>query len=117
VHIDVKAFPTGTHDLSSALQWHVLNALTPETENTTYYFWAMPRFFSQNDPDMDVSLHGAVTKTFHEDVAMLEAQQEALLERSLDYRTIATVADAGPTRAHGIVNRLMREEAAAAAQT
>ena len=117
VHIDVKAFPAGTHDLSNALQWHVLNALTPETENSTHYFWAMPRFFSQNDPDMDAMLHGAVTKTFHEDVWILEAQQQALIDRSLDYRTIATEADAGPTRARGIINRLIREEQAKAAQT
>jgi Vanillate O-demethylase oxygenase C-terminal domain len=76
----------------------------------------MPRFFSQNDADMDKMLHGAITKTSHEDIAILEAQQEAVVERSLDYRTIATAADAGPTRARGIVQRLMREEQVAVGQ-
>jgi phenylpropionate dioxygenase-like ring-hydroxylating dioxygenase large terminal subunit len=113
VHIDVKAIPAGTNDLSNALQWHVLNALTPETEGSTHYFWALPRFFSQGDPEMDKMLHGAIIKTFNEDFEMLEAQQELLKDRSLDHRTIATAADAGPTRARGIVQRLMREEEAA----
>ena len=54
----------------------------------------------------------AVVKTFTEDIEMLEAQQKLTADRSLDYRTIATPADAGPTRARGIVLRLLREEKA-----
>ena len=41
---------------------------------------------------------------------MLEAQQLVVDERSLDERSLLTMADAGPTRARGIIARLLREE-------
>jgi len=110
VSITVRATPAGTNDLTNALRWQVLNALTPETDRTTHYFWGMPRQFLIEDREMDEMLEAAIVRTFNEDKAMIEAQQLVLDERSLDERSLLTVADAGPTRARGIIGRLMREQ-------
>src|SRR6185437_7759479 len=110
ITITVRATPAGTNDLSQALQWQVLNALTPETDTTTHYFWGLPRQFLIEDREMDAMLEAAITRTFIEDQAMLEAQQVVTQERSLDERSLLTLADAGPTRARGVIARLMREE-------
>jgi vanillate O-demethylase monooxygenase subunit len=110
ITITVRATPAGTNDLSQALQWQVLNALTPETDSTTHYFWGLPRQFLIEDREMDAMLEAAITRTFIEDQAMLEAQQVVIQERSLDERSLLTLADAGPTRARGVIARLMREE-------
>ena len=115
ITITVRATPAGTNDLGQALQWQVLNALTPETESSTHYFWGLPRQFLQDDREVDRMLDTAIVKTFNEDRAMLEAQQLVLAERALDTRTLATHADAGPSRARSIIARLMRDEGAGAA--
>jgi phenylpropionate dioxygenase-like ring-hydroxylating dioxygenase large terminal subunit len=114
ITITVRATPAGTNDLSQALQWQVLNALTPETERSSHYFWGLPRHFLIEDRDIDQMLETAIVRTFNEDRAMLEAQQLVLAERSLDDRTLSTHADAGPSRARSIIARLLREERAAA---
>lgn len=110
IDIHVRATPAGTDDLSQALEWHVLNALTPETERSTHYFWGLPRRFSYGDAEMDAMLEAQILRTFGEDQAMLEAQQQVLEVHSLDERTLATLPDAGPSRARSIVSRLLREE-------
>jgi len=113
VSITVQATPAGTNDVSQALRWQVLNALTPETERTTHYFWGLPRQFLVEDRAVDGMLEEAVVRTFNEDRAMLEAQQQVLEERSLDSRTLLTLADAGPGRARSVIARLLRAEQAA----
>ncbi|HXP30214.1 MAG TPA: aromatic ring-hydroxylating dioxygenase subunit alpha [Stellaceae bacterium] len=115
ITIDVRATPAGTNDMSAALQWQVLNALTPETERSTHYFWGLPRHFAQDDHELDDLLERAIVKTFNEDRGMLEAQQQVLEEHALDERTLLADCDAGPSRARSIIARLMREEAAARA--
>ena len=110
VAIDVCATPAGANDRRDALEWRVLNALTPETESTTHYFWGMPRHFALEDRELDTMLERAIVKTFNEDREMLEAQQVTLEEASLDQRSLMTDADAGPSRARSVIARLLREE-------
>ena len=110
VAMTVRATPAGTNDLSQALQWQALHALTPETERTTHYFWGLPRQFLIEDRETDAMLEAAVVRTLDEDKAMLEAQQLVVDERSLDERSLLTLADAGPTRARHVIGRLLREE-------
>jgi phenylpropionate dioxygenase-like ring-hydroxylating dioxygenase large terminal subunit len=116
IDIDVRATPVGTNDPAAALHWHVLNALTPETESSTFYFWGLPRHFAPDDREMDTMLERAIIKTFKEDQEMLEAQQQILEERSLEERTILANCDAGASRARSIVARLARAEQVAPAQ-
>src|SRR5665213_1953561 len=90
ITITVRATPTGTNDLAQMLQWQVLNALTPETEHSTHYFWGLPRQFLQDDREVDKMLDTAIVRTFNEDRAMLEAQQQVLEVCSLEERSLLT---------------------------
>ena len=112
VRINVRAEPTGTNDPSKTLEWWVLNALTPETESSTHYFWAMPRNFCVDDRDMDKALLKGATNTFLEDKDMIESQQETLNRRSLDSVSLVISADSGVVRARRIVERLVTAQSA-----
>src|SRR5258708_946008 len=111
ININVRATPAGSNDLSQALEWRGPQAPVPATPRTTHYFWGLPRHFCPDDREMDAMLDTAIVRTFREDQAMLEVQEEILEERSLDTRTLATRVDAGPSRARSIIARLGRDEA------
>ncbi len=56
-------------------EFYNLNAITPETENSTWYFYAHSRNFAQEDPDMDEEFRRELRGAFQEDVDILSAQQ------------------------------------------
>jgi phenylpropionate dioxygenase-like ring-hydroxylating dioxygenase large terminal subunit len=55
-----------------------LSAPTPETLRTTHYFFAFSRAFALDDPAVEEIFSKRFVEVFHEDVAVLEAQQRAL---------------------------------------
>ena len=55
-----------------------LNAPTPETENSTFYFFGHARDFALGDQDVSGNLFKMVSQTFDEDVVILEAQQKRI---------------------------------------
>lgn len=110
VIIEVSAVATGTNDKEHGLVWWVLNALTPETERTTHYFWGLPRRFKQDDPEITEMLRAGVTRTFEEDRAMLEAQQLNIDRVPLEQRTLYTRSDQAPARARSIIAAMIERE-------
>ena len=66
------------HDLdtsNNALEYMVLNGITPAKEKSTHHFWAVNRNFAIDDQKMSKSFYDQSLKTFIEDVEILEAQQ------------------------------------------
>lgn len=63
---------------SHRVRMRILNAITPETETTTHYFWATPRDFALESPEMDALLKTSFHNTVMEDVAMIEDQQKTI---------------------------------------
>jgi vanillate O-demethylase monooxygenase subunit len=114
VIIEVWAVPAGTKDKSKGLVWWVINSLTPETDRSTHYFWALPRHFKQDDQEMTEMLRAGIMKTFTEDRAMIEAQQKILDRVPLEARTVYTKADQAPARARQIVADMVTREQQAA---
>ncbi|MSQ71631.1 MAG: aromatic ring-hydroxylating dioxygenase subunit alpha [Betaproteobacteria bacterium] len=112
VIIEVRAVATGTDDREHGLAWWVLNALTPETNRSTHYFWGLPRSFKQDDAELTELLRAGVTQTFAEDRDMLEGQQRILDRVPLETRTVYTASDQAPTRARSIVAAILAREAA-----
>ena len=55
-----------------------LNAPTPETETSTYYFFGHARDFAIGDKKVSEDLFRMVSQTFDEDVVILESQQKML---------------------------------------
>ena len=56
-------------------EFYNLNAITPETETSTWYFYAHSRNFSLDDPEMDEEFRVGLREAFQDDVDILAAQQ------------------------------------------
>lgn len=108
VAIEVWARPHGTDD--KRLVWWVLNALTPESEKSTHYFWALPRGFKQDDRELTEMLRAGIYRTFDEDKQLIEQQQVMLEKTPLDKRSIFTPADQAPTRARQMVSTMLTQQ-------
>ena len=57
-----------------------LNAPTPETKTSTYYFFGHARDFAMGNKEVSDDLFRMVSQTFDEDVVILEAQQKMLTD-------------------------------------
>src|SRR5690606_24792433 len=88
-----------------------LNCITPETEHSTWYFWAFARRFQKHDHALTERLKHTVADIFKEDTAAIEAQQQ-VMNRSAGRPVIDVNADAGSILARRMVARLLAEEAA-----
>ena len=58
--------------------FRVLNAMTPETDTSTHYFWWLGRDYDQNNSALTQWMKDANARTFLEDKVVLEAQQQNL---------------------------------------
>ena len=93
----------------------VVDFITPESETSIWYFWGMARSFKPEDQALTDSIREGQGKIFSEDLEMLERQQRNLLwqpERQLLKLNI----DAGGVQSRRIIERLLAEEQALAAQ-
>jgi len=88
-----------------ALLRRSLNALTPETEKTSHYFWADAQAFAPKDRALTELLFHQVHATFLEDIAMVEAQQ-ARRDQDPGFQPVDINADAGGLEARRILERL-----------
>ena len=99
---------------NQVVEMRVLNALTPETERTTHYFWSLVRNTDLDDDDLTQWMFQANKDTFDEDVAVIEPQQVMIDSAPAPARPIRWGVDKGVTQAHRWVERLLDEEAASA---
>jgi vanillate O-demethylase monooxygenase subunit len=93
----------------------VVDFITPESDTSIWYFWGMARSFKPEDQALTDSIREGQGKIFSEDLEMLERQQRNLLwqpERQLLKLNI----DAGGVQSRRIIDRLINEEQALAAQ-
>ena len=113
IRIHVGGAEVGTGALegryAQGLNLWVMNAMTPETETTTNYFWGSVRAHALGDPEADALFLQQVGEAFEEDRAVLEAQQQVILEHG-DGWTHALQADAGALQARRLVERLIERE-------
>ncbi|WP_257845929.1 hypothetical protein [Sphingomonas sp. J344] len=89
----------------------VVDAMTPETETTTHYFWGMARNFDIDDAGFTARLKGQQGQVFDEDVEVLEAQQRSILANP-DMKLRGYSMDQGSVRARAIIRKLMEAETA-----
>ena len=93
----------------------VINLITPETESTSHYFWAIARCYALDDTELTEYIRVEVAKTFDEDKIILEAQQRRLKSAHLDSFPVTLRADAGAVQARRIMARLLAEQERAVA--
>jgi vanillate O-demethylase monooxygenase subunit len=91
-----------------------LNAVTPETETTSHYFWGQAHDWDIHNPATTDMLIEQIRTAFLEDVAVFEAQQRNMtLIPSAPQIDIN--ADNGLIQARRILERIHRDEQAAVA--
>ena len=101
-----------------AIEFRGCQAITPETENSTHYFFAHPHNFAIDKPEVTRSVHESVVKAFEEDRDIIMAQH-ASLSLAPDFKMVAFGIDAALNQFRWLVARRLEEEAAedAAART
>ncbi|HYL58978.1 MAG TPA: hypothetical protein VEU51_08915, partial [Candidatus Acidoferrales bacterium] len=60
--------------------FRLFHGITPETETTSYYFWSSANGYGQDEPAATEELFDEIARTFDQDKAVLEAQQQRLTE-------------------------------------
>lgn len=113
ITLDVGVALTGTGardgDRSQGVNGYVINAITPETESTTFYFWNFVRNFDMDNAELSKLLHDTNYNVFQQDLGMLESQQRRI-EESSEVRLATLNIDAGGKKARMILEKLMAEE-------
>lgn len=100
----------GSHPLSVRVR--TINVLTPETATSTHFFWSIAHSdFNPDDLNVTRKLEALVGNAFDEDRAMIEGQQQSLLDNS-SRKMIAIPADNALTRARRMLSQLLNAESA-----
>jgi len=118
VTIDVGVAPTGSGaipndghpgDRSLGVNGFVLNTITPQTDGSCHYFWAFARNYCLGEQALTHQLREGVAGIFREDEAVLEAQQQALLDHpDLGFHNLNI--DAGAVRSRRLIDNMMASE-------
>jgi vanillate O-demethylase monooxygenase subunit len=119
LRLDVGATPTGTgapqgQRVGGIGMWN-LNAITPETEATSHYFWGQAHDFDVGNGKTTDMIIEQIRTAFLQDVEVFEAQQRNLEVIPNPPQTDIN-ADAGVIQARRILDRLHRDEEATSAR-
>ena len=93
-----------------ALVFHTVQALTPETETSTHYFWAAANGFALDDPSVTAEIHRQTEIAFAEDKAIIQAQAAVVAEHPHE-RMVAIAADAAVNQGRAMLARMLQAEA------
>jgi phenylpropionate dioxygenase-like ring-hydroxylating dioxygenase large terminal subunit len=89
----------------------VVDFITPETDTSIHYFWAMARNFKPRDASLTTQIPQRPGSDIAEDKDMLERQQANLL-RWPDRRLLKLNIDAGGVHARRVIDRQIAAEKA-----
>ncbi|MBO9377607.1 Rieske 2Fe-2S domain-containing protein [Sphingomonas histidinilytica] len=91
-----------------------VHLMTPETDNSTHYFWSNARDFRRDDDQLHAALDQGFQLAFeHQDKPMIMAQHEAIGgEDFWEMHPVILEGDAGAVRARRILRKLIKEEQA-----
>ena len=115
--IDNGAAATGTgapEGKTGENRWgfSVCHGITPETDRTTHYFWALSHEFSDTEDRLQ-EFYRQNHEVVGEDISIFEAQQK-YIDLDPTSKTVDFKYDAGPLKARMIMDRLISEEKARA---
>lgn len=106
---------TGGHQgkRENAVQFRHLSVQTPETANTTHYFFGHPQALAPGNAELDEKLLKTVTTAFIEDKDIIEAQQR-IIDLDPNVRMQAIVHDSALFQGRRIIESLIEDQAVAA---
>jgi len=96
-------------DLEGTRQYRNSQYMTPETRRTTHFFWNYLHNYDIDNPNIAISLRDSLIEGFHEDKAIIEAQQ-VLLDRDAGFRMRALEADVALTHFRQTLKKRIKEE-------
>lgn len=108
INTRVTSIVGGSENLSAEFQ--VLNALTPENERSTHYFWGLMRNSALGDEAVTEMQQKLNRETFFEDLSILEQQQMLLDCKPEGWRPVAIPNDGGCLQAERLMSRLIAAE-------
>jgi len=115
VRLDVGACDAGSGAPEGRRQGGIrmrnLNAITPESDTTTHYFWAQAHDFDVTNQTITDLVFEQVKTAFSEDVAIFEAQQK-MIDHDPEAPTINLSQDAAGIAAFKIIDDLVAQETA-----
>lgn len=106
---DFGVYPVGESP-GGAYRSHVCHLLTPETENTTHYFWSVARNKRLNEDRLTRDICKGISDTFDEDAVVLEMQQRMVNLYGKDVPYVAMKVDEAPIRARRMLAELVAKE-------
>ena len=113
--LDVGVAPTGLGaregNRGAGCEGCNLNAITPETEDSTWYFWAFARRFQREDEALSKKLVEQVAGIFEQDRVAIEGVHETM-KRNRGRPVIHLIADKGQNLARRMVQVVAEKEAA-----
>lgn len=94
---------------TNALEFRGCQAVTPETDSSTHYFFAHPHNFLIDQPEVTRGIHDGLLIAFEEDRAMITAQQRNL---AMDpaFHMVPLNVDAALGQFRWVVNQAIRRE-------
>lgn len=109
MHAHVKPSGTPDDDLGQALRLHSCQALTPETETSTHYFFMQARAFSLDDDSISDVIYDSLVQAFTEDRDIITAQAQ-LIARSKPLPMQPIQADAALGQFRFLVKQMSEQE-------
>lgn len=103
---------TGAYDKNQrdgGFNLRIYHGLTPETEDSCFYFWSAANGYRQDEPEATDALYKEIDFAFLQDKAVVEAQQARLAE-SADRPLVDIVADSARIHMRRTVDRLLAED-------
>jgi vanillate O-demethylase monooxygenase subunit len=94
-----------------SLKFRSCQALTPESENSTHYFFMQAHAFALNDESITATLYQSVVSAFHEDKRMIEAQQRLIDSGPADEMVILPF-DSALVQFRRVIDGLIADETA-----
>lgn len=104
------------HERAGGLHLRHFSLLTPETEQSTHYFWIQPCQFPHDDPGMIDQVGQGITTAFAEDRWIIEAQQQVINSKP-EVKPKAVRNDAALARVRMMIEQLLQRESAQADHT
>jgi phenylpropionate dioxygenase-like ring-hydroxylating dioxygenase large terminal subunit len=102
--------PSKTNTLDSfEVELHSCQTVTPETENSTHYFFQQGHKTGQGDSDLAMAMYDTLVRAFHEDKDMIGAQS-ASLALAPDFKMLPLHLDGALTRFRKLIESEIARE-------
>ncbi len=112
--IENGAMPAGSNKedaraIGNTRERRVLNLITPETETSSHYFWAIARSYDRDNSELTGYIRDQIRITFDQDKAILEAQQRSISQMPTAHFPVVLGTDAGVVQGRRLIDAHLKQ--------